>query len=70
MAHEILHESRSKTLLLTCLLLQQNSITSDQKNNIVTYSSDCDIIVDHQLKTHDVRKARVKFLKETGIERV
>ena len=45
-------------------------ITSDHQNNIMVESTNSDIILDCQIKTHDGWAARVKFLYETSNERV
>ena len=55
---------------LTCDFLQENKLSSNHQINIVVKSSKGHIILDCQIKTHDGWVALVKFLHETGEERV
>ena len=45
-----------------CELLQGNKISSDHQNNIVVKTPTGNIILDHQIKTHDSWVAKVDFL--------
>ena len=54
---------------LTCKLLQRNKIKNDPKDNIMVHSSECNIILDHCIKTHNSWVARAEFLQDTGQER-
>ena len=54
---------------LTCKLSKRKKISSDNQNNIMVKSTDGDIILDCQIKTHDDWVARVEFLQENSDER-
>ena len=55
---------------LTCKHLQGKKISSDHQNNIMVKSTDANIILDCQIKTHAGWVAGVKFLPEQSDEMV
>ena len=66
MACEVLHQSRYDSALPNIQFSQGNKIKDDPGNNIMIQSSNGNIILDYQGKTHDGWVARVEFLQETG----
>ena len=54
---------------LTCELSEGNKISSDHCNNIMVKSSDGNIVLDCQMKTHDSWVTQVEFLQGTSQER-
>ena len=53
LACEVLHQGRSKPVFVDMQILAGKQEKSDHKNNIVVQSSNGNIILDHQIKTHD-----------------
>ena len=54
---------------LSCKLLQEDKIASDQQNIIVVNTPISDIILDHQIKTNNSWVTKVNFLCEANNER-
>ena len=63
MDHEVLHQRMCE------VILQWRKFVSDCKNNIAIQSTEGDIILDNQIKTHDSWVAKVEFLQGIGLKR-
>ena len=69
-ACEVLPQGRWESVFPNDVQIIAEKKSSDHQNNKVVMSTDGDIILDCQIKTHDSWVARVEFLWENSDERV